>query len=233
MTENIEKISKIIPIFSILILFSSIIRNFIFYQYFGININEYIGLSEFTLLFINDLAFYLISILSFLIYLPFIYVKDYFRRKYSEEILRFTNTKKIAKTVMVLAVINSILIFIIDFPLDIQLYFLQTFIIAFFASLLLWLDKSIEFSKKYSLIFISSLLIIFPIIKAFTDINNIENEKPYNEIIFNYNNKQIQSNKYFLFLGKTNEYLFLYNKSTKYTEVFKMSEINNLKIRKL
>lgn len=90
---------------------------------------------------------------------------------------------------MVLAVINSILIFIIDFPLDIKLYFLQTFIIAFFASLLLWLDKSIEFSKKYSLIFISSLLIIFPIIKAFTDINNIENEKPYYGIIFNCNNK--------------------------------------------
>lgn len=233
MTENIEKISKFIPLISILILLSSVIRNYIFYQSFGISINEYINLTEFTLLFINDLSFYILTIPFFFMYLPFIYIRKFVREKYGAEHFNFERTKKLSEFVMLTSIFSSIMIFILDFSLQVQLNLLQTFITIFFSSLLLWFDKDVEFSKKYSLIVASFMLILFPILKAINDVDKIENKNFYNEVSFIYNNKEIHSNKEQIFLGKTNEYLFLYNSKTKYTEVFRNSDINNFKIKKL
>jgi hypothetical protein len=43
-----DKILKAIPLISLLILICSLVKNYIYYEYFGININEFIGLSEFS-----------------------------------------------------------------------------------------------------------------------------------------------------------------------------------------
>lgn len=233
MQDKIERYSKLIPIISLLILFSSITRNYIYYQNFGININEYIGLSEFPLLFINDLTFYLFSIGFFIIYLPIIYVRTFYRNKYGAEHFTFEPTKKASKSIIVIIITSCTIIMFQKYSLEVKLLMLQTSLVIIFAGILLIIDKNLEFSKIYISIVSSIFLITFSIFKAYIDISKIENNKEDNSVYFENNSKKIFSNKIIMYLGKTNEYIFVYNKSTKYTQVFKSSEVSNFRIKNL
>lgn len=84
-----DKILKAIPLISLLILICSLVKNYIYYEYFGININEFIGLSEFPLLFISEIKLYLIFIISLIIMLPFIFLKTLLKKTLEKKYSHF------------------------------------------------------------------------------------------------------------------------------------------------
>lgn len=232
MLNVFDKISKIIPLVSILILLSSIIKNQIYYDFFGININEYTNLSEFTTLFISDLKFYLIYISSLLIYLPFIYIRSYFRTKYGKQYFSFSLTKKVSKYLIIALIISIVLTIFIKSDLSSKLEWIQIYIIMLFSIVLLYIDKDVNYSQKYCFISCSILLILFSLSKSYIDIERINKGKASHQIQFTNNNLKYNSNSEHLYLGKTKEYIFLYNKKSKTTQIFKTSDINSLMIRK-
>ena len=233
MNSKIEKILKIIPIISILILISSLVKNYIYYDYFGITINEFINLSEFTLLFISEIKLYLIFIVSLLIFLPFIFIKRFLQKEYGEKNFSFSLTKTFT------------ILFILSFPLRIAFTVLdesdiliiiekcEESLIFFFICVLLVIKKDIKFIGNLYLSICAISLLIFSVTKAYKDIEKIKRNQASHIIEFNYENKTIKSGKDYLYLGKTHEYIFIYTLKNKYTEVFKIQEVKNIKIKKL
>ncbi|WP_185290166.1 hypothetical protein [Chryseobacterium lactis] len=233
MSDFLEKASKIIPFLSIIILLSSIIKYYTFYFNFGININEYTELSEFPLLFINDLFFYLVFIISFIFYFPFVYLRIYIRQKFNSNIFTFSVTKyftKFSLPVIILIILN---ICFKDIPLDIKLNSIETYIVTFFALLLIYLDKDITYSKNYFFIITIFLMLSFSMLNAFSEISKIERGKISHQISFTSDNKEIKTTSTQIYLGKTKNFIFIYNNKIKETIVYKFDEIKDFKIRKL
>lgn len=230
MNSIIEKTSKLIPFLSILILLSSIIKNYIYYFNFGININEYIELSEFPLLFINDFSFYFAFIISFLLFFPFVYIKIYVRDKLGSTI-PFSFTKKFTKAALPSLIIVIIYNCLKDAPLDIKLSSIENFIVIFFAILLLYLDKDLTFSKNYYFIVSSILMLFFSALNSVSDIYKVENNKIKLYVSFEIDNEIISTNNEKIYLGKTKNYIYVYNKKLKETEVFNFEEVKNFKVK--
>lgn len=231
MKDSVEQISKAIPIISIILLLSSIIKNSLYYSNFGINISEFIDLSEFPLLFINDLPFYLVFLFSLLFYLPLIYLRIYVRNKFGAESFTFSRTKKFAELVIPASILTIFLILFFKFSIETKITVIQTNIIIVISLTLLYIDRSIEFSKKY--LFWSSLviMILFSGMNAFSEIDIIESGKSKKCVTFISNNKTIKTNNIIIFLGKTKNYIFIYDLLKKQTLVFDFNKIENFIVK--
>lgn len=233
MNNFIEKVSKILPFLSLIILLSSIIKNYTYYFNFGININEYIDLSEFPLLFINDFSFYLFFLLSFLIYFPLIYLRIYIRNRFGAQYFTFTLTKKISKFAIPIIILTIIYICFKDTSLDIKLSSIENYIVIFFVTLLFYLDKDLKFSKNYYFIVASFLMILFSMFSAFSEISKIEQGKIHFQVSFIFDNKELKTNNTQIYLGKTKNYIYIYDKKLKETSIYNFEELKNFKIKKL
>lgn len=224
----IESLKKYLPLISILILISSILKNTIYYDHFNIKINQYVTITEFPLLFIEDLNFYLIYILSFLAYLPFIYIRIWAREKFGEKFMTFTLTQMYSKYIIIVYII-TILTSVFS---KINLLSLQYQIIVLAAFLILYLDKSLDFSLKYFATVSSILIIYISISNAYIEIENIEKRKVKFSVEFCYDSQKIIADRNYIFIGKTNNFLFMYNYKNKTSEVFENPKISNFKIKK-
>lgn len=191
----IESLKKHLPLISILILVSSILKNTIYYDFFSIKINQYVTLTEFPLLFIEDLDTYLIYILSFLLYFPFIYIRIWAREKFGEKHMTFTLTKRLSIVVIPLcigAIAKSIFI-------NKDLMILQNEVIIFAAFFILYLDKSLDYSLKYFSVVSSILIIFISICNAYEKIEKVEKGKTNFHVQFFYEAQQFVTNKNYVF----------------------------------
>jgi hypothetical protein len=70
--KKIENILKLIPMFSFLLIVASSVKLAIFYKTFNINIIDYLGISEYIPLFLDDLhsLLYIGSIILFFLIKP-------------------------------------------------------------------------------------------------------------------------------------------------------------------
>lgn len=220
------------PIVSVIILLSSIIKNSLYYSNFGINISEYIELSEFPLLFINDLPFYLVFLFSLLFYLPLIYLRIYVRNKFGAEFFTFSKTKKFTELVIPASILVIILVLFFKFSIETKIVTIQTNIITVLSLTLLYIDRSIEFSKKYILWSSLTIMILFSGMNAFSEIDIIEKGKNKKCVSFIINNKKFETNNKFSYLGKTKNYIFIYDLLKKRTLVFDFNKIENFIVKK-
>lgn len=233
MYTKIEKQLKYIPAISLLILISSLIKNYIYYDYFGININEFTSLSEFTLLFVSEIKFYLIFILSLIIFLPFIFFKNYIQTKFGEKIFSFTLTTSFTSILILSFPIRIIMTIINENDIVVIIEKCQDWLILFFISILLLIKKDTIFIRNLYLFFCFISLLIFSITKPYIDIEKVKRNQPNYNVEFISENKNYKTKRNYIYIGKTHEYLFIYNLNNKYTEIFKIQEIKNLKIKKL
>lgn len=232
MISTFEKIPKLIPLLSLWILFSSIIKNQLYYDNFGININEFINLSEFPILFISDFTTYASYLLYFLTFLGIVYVKAYYRKLYGH--FPFPTVKKLGLIAIILIPVIIVLqLFFFNMNIYLKLQLIQTEIILLLVGILLYLDKDIKFSKKYYIVSCSILLLILSFFKSNIDILKIEEGKTSYNIQFISNTLAYESTSDYLYIGKTHDYIFMYDKKNRLTEVFKTAEITGLKLQKL
>ncbi|NMH24677.1 hypothetical protein [Flavobacterium solisilvae] len=232
MTEKIERILKVIPLISIIILLSSLIKNYIYYEYFGININEFISLSEFPLLFISEIKIYLIFTGLLFAVLPFIYIRNYTQKKFGEKNFTYSLTKTFTTIFILVFPVKIILILFTEKDILIIIDQCQKSLILFFVSILFVLKKEPIFLNKLYLFFCVLSLFIFSVTKAYIDIEKIKRNKPYYNIEFVFENKIYKTKKNYIFLGKTHENIFIYNLKNNYTEVYNLKEVKFFKIKK-
>lgn len=230
---QIEKTLKFIPVISLFILISSIIKNYIYYDYFGININEFTSLSEFTLLFISEIKLYLIFILVLILFLPIILLRNYTQAKFGEKNLSYSLTYAFTSICLILCPVKIIMIMLNENDNIILIKESQNWLIIFFISILFLVKKDITLLKNLYLFFCVITLLIFSTSKAYTDIENVKKNKPNYEIEFVYENKIYKSKTNYIFIGKTHDYIFIHNLRNKYTEIFKIQDVKLLKLKKL
>lgn len=230
---QIEKTLKFIPVISIFILISSIIKNYIYYDYFGININEFTSLSEFTLLFISEIKLYLIFILALILFLPAILLKNYTQAKFGEKNFTYSLTYGFASICLILCPLKIIMIVLNENDIIILIEESQNWLIILFISILFLVKKNVTLLKNLYLFFCVISLLIFSTSKAYIDIENVKRNKPNYEIEFVYENKIYKSKTNYIFIGKTHDYIFIHNLRNKYTEIFKIQDVKLLKLKKL
>lgn len=233
MYAKLEENLKYIPIISLLILISSLIKNFIYYDFFGININEFTSLSEFTLLFVSEIKLYLLFILSLIISVPFVFLKNYTETKFGERTFSYTLTKLVTSLIILSFPIRIIIIIVNENDIILLIEQCQEWLILFFVSILLFVKYDIKFIRKLYLSFCVLSLLIFSITKPYIDIEKILRNNPNYQIEFINENRIYKTKKNYIYIGKTHEYLFIYNLNTRYTEIFKIEEIKDFKIKKL
>jgi hypothetical protein len=143
--------------------------------------------------------------------------------------MTFTLTRKFSGFMVIVSII-PILITIFSKK---DLLTIQYQIIVLAAFLILYLDKSLDFSLKYFAAVSSILILSISICNAYIEIENIEKGKTKLSVEFCYDSQQILADKNYIFIGKTNNFLFMYNYKNKTSEVFENSKISNFKIKKL
>lgn len=229
---TVDKILKTIPLITLLILICSLVKNYIYYEYFGININEFISLSEFSLLFISEIKLYLIFIISLIIFLPFIFLKNFAQKNFGEKIFSFSLTKSFSIIFILVFPLRILRTIFTENDLLIIIEKCQQDLIFLFVTILLVINNDIKVIRKLYLFFCTISLIIFSITKAYVDIEKIKRNLTNYEVEFNYENYHVKTEKDYIYVGKTHEYIFIFNNSKKQTEIYKTGEIKNLKIKK-
>lgn len=233
MQAKIEENLKYIPVISLFILISSLIKNYIYYDYFGININEFASLSEFTLLFVSEIKLYLTFILSLIIFLPFIFLKNYTQTKFGEKNFSYTLTKSFTTFFILLFPIRIIMTIINENDIVTIIEKCQNWLILLFISILLLIKKDTKFIRNLYLFFCVLSLLIFSITKPYIDIEKVKRNIPNYNVEFVFENINYKTKKDYIFIGKTHEFLFIHNLKNNYTEVFKIQEIKKFKIKKM
>ncbi len=72
----------------------------------------------------------------------------------------------------------------------------------------------------------------YSVTKAIIDIERIKRNQPNFDIEFYDEESFVKTQKNYLFLGKTHEYIFIYDLENCYTEIYKIKDIKCIRIKK-
>jgi hypothetical protein len=102
--------------------------------------------------------------------------------------------------------------------------------------LICWgLFKYLLYFEKIDYLFVSIGFILFLLISIHIKVDNIKYRNHYfsqsNHISFKYNSESVTTSNDRRWIGQTSEYLFLYDRRSESTEVYKMSEIDSLRFK--
>lgn len=247
-TRSLESTIKFFSIIYIILFTSGILYNYFFFRHFGITITEYIDLSEALLLFIPMLTEYifgfcLIPVISLML----------IRYKQSKREDEEYNTPEImadiGQYVFVLigySVIATLLYIASLFIPSLRYYSSLPFYIGILLALPLILDLILVYLEKKKIInlqksirisiygivaFVVSILIAVKIeIKNIDRYKNIT--KPRFEIIFTDKSQNLKSTSEHYYLGRTKNYLFIYNFTLNQCRVLKTEDIKEITFTK-
>lgn len=221
-----EKLLQKISIISIIILLCGVLKFNIYYSQFNINVNEYIDITEFTVLFIDDFLFLLLCFFTPLIFILVSMSINYIIKKFQFEFFY-------TKVGLIFIILNSLheIYKLSDDYINELLIIKVNVLIIIFSFLIIYIDFDIKKIKKVFIIvpvvffFLSS--IIDPIIEAVALKKGIGTKKV--EFMINGNNK-IETNKRLIYLGRTKSFIFLYDKSNNLSFVYKNDELFSFKL---
>lgn len=249
---NDLKLLNILPFFGSFLIFLGATRLFVFYQYFGINIINFIEFSEIITSFL-DIIILAIIIMSFAIVNKTINnideIEDHNTKKDRWDIIIQTHDaasrlwlyiKHLWITISTLGFLLIVTIVYSYIKNDIeQLYF--NLILA--GSTLIFLLVSLEFQYKhvkkqrnrtqiqlYNFLLYFLLSITLLMIFTHTEIKLIKTRKSYqNTTILLTENRILKSDNENYYIGNTNGYLFFHHSLEKITDVYPMAEVKQIK----
>jgi hypothetical protein len=165
--------------------------------------------------------------------LPFIFFKNFAQKNFGKKIFSFQLTKLFSIIFMLVFPLRILRIIYTENDLLIIIEKCQQDLIFLFVTILLVINKDTKIIRNIYLFFCTVSLIIFSITKAYVDIEKIKRNLPSHYVEFNYENCHIKTEKNYLYVGKSNEYIFIFDNCNKQTEIYKTAEIKNFKIKKL
>ncbi len=247
-----NKIKNLIPYLGSLLLICGYLKLSIYYNYFNIQISDYLEITEILTLFFYDAIKY-----STIVFLAFLFTFLIDTQESIEEnenekndIIDTNNFFLRLKKFLIfrLNLIGSIVIFLIftliSYYVNPKKIFYFILITSFLTSILILIYFLFEFKRKYkisygkelnstyyNLIIIFILFVTYLIQSSFLDIRKTTEGKNLN-ISFKYYEKNIESSDQILYVGETKGYLFLFDTKKKSTLVFSRNDINNLEIKK-
>ncbi|MFC4477864.1 hypothetical protein [Flavobacterium chungangensis] len=229
--EKIEKLIPLLPVGSIFILFCSSIKLIIYYKTFNIQIVDYIEIQEFITSFIDDLLLYS-CIFGITIIL---YLYDFIQDSNQDYSLK-SDTPELYKNERRITLIISIIILI---TIIVSAYYsnstskLTTTICVgsflFLSTFRIYLSST-TMALPFPL-FIMTIIIIYTIMYGSTDAYKIiENKDQLNYTIV-FKEKTYYTDKNLKYIGKTGNFLFLYNLKSKRATILKNDELIKINIK--
>lgn len=223
--EKVEKLIPLLQVGSIFILFCSSIRLVIYYKTFNVSIVNYTGIQEFLTLFIDDLLFYL-CIFGVAIFLSLF---DIFRNNDNDFTLKsdtpelYKNERKIT---LFLSIIILISIVILSNYTDYKSKSIEIIGVGIF--IILMLIRIFLSSTKVTLpypLFLALGVILYTIMYGYSDAYKIiENKDKLNYAIV-FKEKTYLTDNNLKYVGKTENFLFLYNLKSKRTTILKNDDL--------
>jgi hypothetical protein len=229
--EKIENLIKLLPLGSVFILFCSSIRLVIYYKVFNISIVEYIGIHEFLTVFIDDLLLYF-SIFGIGILL---YLFDNIFNKSQDLVLKNTTPEKYKnerKVFLILLITTLSLIIILSNSTETKSKSIEIIGVGIFLmlSLLRVFLSSTKFTIPYPLL-ITAGIVIYTAMYAFSDAQKILEKKDRLNYTVVFKEKTYFTDKNLKYIGKTENYLFLYNLKSNRTTILKNDELIKINIK--
>jgi hypothetical protein len=243
---GIESVIKFFSLLYVILITCGFTYSFFFFKNFGVNITEYIELSEAVSLFIPLLADSLVVMLLFIVLFYYMNKALLFGQPNND---RQAHEKKMLRKSMVtfsliyLAVI--ILVIILSFfGIDMRrgLYMLITIFIALFLPLILEMIFSV-FTKTWKIdlspifrdvLYIMMIIISIVLWTSFSKTERVYRKSGYKhfEILFNNGDSKLESDSSIYYLGRTKNYLFIYDFNKKQSRVISVSNIKEFTISK-
>jgi len=241
---------KLTPLFYVYIVLISFMKQYIYYQFFNINISDYLELSEILVSFLDDTFIYGLFII-YVIAVYFFMSKGYvrFMNLISRKILTFIHwlSKKERKSVQILD--KHVWIFFLVIAVGYGIIFFRNaihhhdwIVFAFVRPILIIsiivLFLIFHYSKLADklnniiikeLILFAIILFLFNIERAVLAVNQVKykNEVYISEI--SYRDLNIKSDETNYFIGKTTNYIFLFNKNDNQTTAYSLNGIRYIK----
>jgi len=229
--NNFESISKIIPFGGILILFFSSSNLVIYYNVFNISINDYLSLTEYPTLFIDDILYYILIFGAGVI--------SYFISPYSEYNLDYSKIKdysifKIVRRIILIITIILIIIFgFIIYETEILSKKLQFVEMGGFFVLLLFYNYAAYTKIKFNyLVFIFSALLLYCPLDGYIDAQKILENDIKRSYEITIGSKKIKTNDNFKYIGKSEKYVFFYDLKKEKSTILPLENLKKIEVKK-
>lgn len=227
---SLEKLKNLIPFLSLLVVFSSAVKLITYYKAFGINIVDYMELSEFTFSFLDDLYSYIIMLGGFMVWTvidDIIYPNN--RPIENEETL--DKRRKLYRD------LASALFLIYGLSTLASIWFINWIVYRVSALLIIIVyviysnhsQKTDKLSKYYLLI---PTLLVFGYFNAKSEVNIIKETGKSLNVILIFDNKTVKTDTGNYYLGKTKNYTFFYNAKLKKSTIYSNNKISSIEITK-
>lgn len=247
---NLKRIVEILPLFGILLTLLGYLKLFLYYDHWNINIIDYLDISEITLLFLSDVhiivsfvAIFLFSITIGMAIVRYSEHRDEIKRKADQNLQipnqAAQNIDQVASVVfgqfqwglmIACAVIAAAFIILFFIYNKIALLYFATF--GFVQFVLIFSELIFHRNEKATLqaTFITSAT-AFSILVAHYDIRKTEINVNNFETTINLSETSIYSSPDLIYIGKTNNYLFLYNTSSKTSHAIKSDDLKEIIVK--
>jgi len=238
-TENSKNnYLELLPLISVLILVIAIIKQVVFYRYFKVPIKYFLNISEIGLLISDDL----LTIVPFIII--YFFVNELF---YSWKLDLHSTTKLYSNSVQsTFGIKGKLFLIFFSFAIFISTIFLIRFLDSYLLNLILipvlifsflviliivtpaFVLRLIPTQKTFNLHLF--FLILFTSILANTsiEIKNIVYENKYEGTAIHTSDTTYISDSASTFIGKTSDFIFMYDKHNKYTNVIPVNSITKM-----
>lgn len=252
-TENTKeiKLSQFVPYLGSIIIFLGILRLIVFYKAFGVSIIDYLDFTEIITSFL-DIIVIAVLLIATSVFNAFIQHDDskierldsiryqliHNERSLKHFILYFKFFKDAFIITLLWLLLNGIIRF---FNPDFSVEYSYGIVLGLLIAIIL-IIISIEIERKHRIInsskerkkririFVNSLLFIVIIqVLALYQVYEIKNNsKTLGTVIVLDNDKKLVSDKSNYFIGKTQNYVFIYHKKSKMTDVYPISRIKQI-----
>lgn len=224
---NLEKLKNLIPFLSLLVILSNAIKLITYYRSFGISIIDYMEWSEFTFSFLEDIYGYIIMLSGIMV---FQVIDDLF----GKTIKPAQSSKPISKRHFYRKLIYSFLF--IYGASSLACYWFMNWIVYYITLIamifiyIIFSDRSkrIDSLTKYYLLI--PTLILFSYFNAKRELSMIKEKVSAHQVVLQINNDKISTNKEIHYLGRTKNYTFFYNSTTKLSTIYPNKNIQSIDV---
>jgi len=239
--KALDSISKLIAVFTSILIFLGIISSVVYYRTFSINILDNISIGEALLLFISKFSSFAIA-LVFGVFTSFLFLQQHTKIKFEGNAKSKVTKKlelKLAQKLYALFIIlplfmlsfqgfSPLALWTIPVSLLVRLYVLYYIIKRL---RLIFEYKNIDLNI-IEYIQIASISIILTATIAMTEAYLVYSGQSNKEVtLFNKNNQIIKSDSTTLYLGKSQSFYYLYNKTNKKAILIQADQIYRVEIK--
>lgn len=228
---KIENLIKLLPLGSIYVILCSSIKLVIFYKCFNISIVDYIQIQEYLTLFIDDILYYLVVFgIGILLYLFNIF--QYSEHNYIPKSEEPEKYKKERNFTLNLSIIIIILVIILSNTCIYRSKSIEIISVGgYFVLCLLYVYlSSTKITFPYPLLIITSI-VLYTISNGFIDAYKILENKDKLNYTLGFKDRNYSTDRTIKYLGKTENFIFLYNLKSKRTTILKIDDLVKIGIK--